>query len=285
VPETPDRELHALLRADPARGWRRFVDEYTPWLVSIIERAGVRDPDDVSDVYVRVCDRLAADRCARLRAHDPAHGALAAWLTTIVKHVVVDWIRSRAGRRRLFGAVEHLDERDRAVFELFYWDGRPASEIAEILRSRQSAAITVADVLDALARIDAVLTDRHRAQLAAFTARTRPHVSLDDLPVAPASGGDGAPADPEQRLRAKETDTVLRAALATLTSEEAAIVRLLYVQGWSRDDVRRALHLPELTAARVRSILATLRARLAERAVSLSDLSTPGLTFLEDGGR
>ena len=56
-----DRELRERLIQDPASGWRAFVDQFTPTLLQLIERCGVRDRDDVMDLYVHVCERLAAD--------------------------------------------------------------------------------------------------------------------------------------------------------------------------------------------------------------------------------
>ncbi len=75
-----DRELRERLIQDPDAGWRAFVDQYTPRLLQLIETCGVRDRDDAMDLYVHVCERLAADDCARLRKHDPGHILLeAAW--------------------------------------------------------------------------------------------------------------------------------------------------------------------------------------------------------------
>jgi DNA-directed RNA polymerase specialized sigma24 family protein len=276
----PDLELHARLMASPAEGWRLFVDAYTPLILSLIDRAGIEDRDDMTDVYVTVCERLSANGHARLRAHDPRKGALAAWLTTVVRHAAVDWVRSRAGRRRLFRAVKRLPLLDQTVFALYYWEGRQASEIAETLRSRGDKSVGVPDVLDSLARLDGVLSDRQRRQLSVLVTRNAAPVSLDDVP--PAASAMPAPLDPELRLRVRALDEAMRAALREMPAEDAAIVRLLFVQGWTRADVARALHLGDLTAARVQQILQRLREKAAALSVTPSDVATPGLSFLED---
>jgi DNA-directed RNA polymerase specialized sigma24 family protein len=275
-----DRDLRALLAEDPERGWRAFVDQYTPVLLALIARDGVADRDDAGEVYVRVCERLAEDRCRRLRRHDPDKGALAAWLTVFVRHTVVDWVRSRAGRRRLFQAIARLVAFDRRVFELYYWEHRSVAEIAGLLGVERRTRVDVAEVLDALQRIDEAMTDRHRRQLLAALARTRTPVSLDDEAADALPGSAG---DPEQALRAREIDRSFSAALAALPSEDAAIIRLTFVHGWSRAEVQRALHLERLTAERLASILAGLKRRLAEQRIGPSDAATPGLTFLEGG--
>lgn len=282
VSELADREWRALLHSDPERGWRMFVEAYTPVVVSLVERAGVGGRDEVTDVYVRVCERLAANGCDRLRAHDPAKGPLVAWLTVIVRHAVVDWVRSRAGRRRLFGVLEALDAADRRVFELYYWERLRPSEIAGWLETELGRVVTLGDVLDALHRIQSVLSDRQRGQLMSSVMRARRAASLDsdDVPVP-----ESPEARPDERLRSREIDAELSRALRQIPAEDAAILRLLFVQGWSRQDVVRALGLDDLSAARVKGILTAVRSALVPSGLAAGDAAAPGLRFLEDESR
>jgi DNA-directed RNA polymerase specialized sigma24 family protein len=281
VHDLSDDALRALLIEDPERGWRAFVDQYTPTLLALIARSGVFERDAAADVYLRVCERLAGDGCARLLRRDPERGALAAWLSTVVRHAVVDWVRSRAGRRRLFGAIKRLDGFDQRVFELYYWEHRRPAEIAEILRARERRPVELPAVLAALARIQEAMTDRHRSELLALVARNRPAVSLDeaDAPLGLAAPED----DPEQALSVREIDALFASALAELPPEDAAIVRLTFVQGWSREQVRRGLHLERLTGERIASILAKLKDLFTSRSVGPREAATRGLRFLEDG--
>jgi RNA polymerase sigma factor (sigma-70 family) len=277
-----DEALQTLLETDPERGWRAFVDQYTSTLALLIERAGVLDADDRSDVYVRVCERLAERQCARLRRRDPGKGALAAWLTIVVRHAVVDWIRSRAGRRRLFDSVEQLEEFDRRVFELYYWERHRVSEIVELVAQEANRTVSIADVFDALGRIEEALSHRHRAQLLAATLRNTPAAPLDNDPDRPAPAFVDPRPDPEAALRGKQLDHVLGVALAALTSEDAAIVRLHFVHGRALHEVQRALHLTELPRGRIRDILTRLRAVLETRGVRPDGTVVPGLAVLED---
>ena len=282
VAQLSDEAPHALLERDSERGWRAFVDTYTTTLLALIERAGVTDRDDQRDVYVRVCERLADRKCARLRGHDPLKGALAAWLTIVVRHAVVDWVRSRAGRRRLFGAIERLGEGDQRIFELYYWDGRRAAEIAEVLSTERRERASVGDVLDALERIGHVLSERHRFELLALVARSHQTVSLEtDAGRSPLTLVE-LRHNPETVLAVKHLERTLSHAIAELPAEDAAIVRLMFVQGWARHEIQRALHLKELTRERVRAILTGLRARLEARGIGAREAATPGLAFLED---
>jgi DNA-directed RNA polymerase specialized sigma24 family protein len=180
VEELSDEALRALLIEDPERGWRAFVDQHTPTLLGLIARAGIEDRDDRADIYLRVCERLAEDDCARLRRRDPGRGALAAWLTTVVRNTVVDWVRTRAGRRRLFRGIRRLGSFDQRVFELYYWEHRRPVEIVEVLRMREATPVALSEVLAALSRIQQTMSDRHRGELLALVARSRPAVSFDD---------------------------------------------------------------------------------------------------------
>jgi DNA-directed RNA polymerase specialized sigma24 family protein len=191
---------------------------------------------------------------------------MAAWLTVVVRHAVVDWVRSRAGRRRLFRVIRDLDPLARRVFELYYWDGHRAPEIAEMLSVQPGPRADLAAVLDALERIQSVLTDRHRGELMSLVARSGSAVNVDVLDDTPAASLDRG-SDPEARLQWLELEAALAAALAELPAEDAAIARLLFVQGWGREDVRRALHLDGLSRHRVSGIVERLRSALVARGI------------------
>ena len=257
-----DDRLRLLLAEDPARGWRTFIDGYTPMLLALIERAGIVDRDEAMEVYVQVCERLAAHDYKALRRRDPSIGSFAGWLAVIVKRAAVDWVRSRAGRRRIFAAIRELDRFHHRLFELFYWEGRRPAEAAELLSVEMKGAVTLDQVFDALERIDGALSARHRGELISLVARSQTAVSLDgdddNRPLEPPAPD----LDPETLLRARERSEQLARALAALPPEDAVIVSLKFVEGLTRAQIQRFLRLPELTEHRVRTIVATLRAHL-----------------------
>lgn len=267
MPTLNDAALHELLVADPARGWRAFVEQYTPSLLATIEQAGVRDRDEAMEVYVHVCEHLAAHDCARLRRHDPAKGTLAAWLVTVVRHVLVDWVRAERGRKRLFGAVRALDRVDREVFEHFYWRERGPAEIAERVRDDRGRPIGLPAVFDAFDRIEHALTPRHRIELLSNAMRAREPLPLEGEGGALALDPPDEEPDPEERLRARQVRQALTDALAELPSEDALIVWLRYCDGLSRTQIVRALHLDQLTSERIRGIVDRIRASLERRGV------------------
>jgi RNA polymerase sigma factor (sigma-70 family) len=261
-----DRQLDAdvprLLAEDAAAGWRTFINRHTPTVIALIERAGVRDRDEAMDVYTLVCEHLAANDCGRLRRWNPAKGTLNSWLAVVVRRVAVDWVRSRAGRRRLFGAVKRLGPVERRVFELFFWEGRQAVEITEVLSVERGTPVRLSDVLAALDAIHDALRERHYSELLSTATRAATPASLE----AEYEEGRIDPEDPAARvdseIERRELAGALEAALQELPAEDAAIVRLHYLEGLPVGEVRRALHLSELSQTRVSTILAQLRTRL-----------------------
>ena len=262
-----DEELRTLIRSDPRRAWRTFIDQYTPMMLGLIRRAGVDDRDEMMDVYVLVCERLSERGFQRLRTQDAARGSIGGWLAVIIRHAAVDWIRSKKGRRRLFQAVKDLAPFDQRVFELFYWDERAPAEIAELLSIETKRRAVVGDVLEALARIDARLTDRHRSELISLAIRSKEPLAIDDSSAAslPASG-----LDPEGVARSREIHEHFEAALRLLPAEDAAIVRMKFVEGLATSDVEFALG-TKIPMRRIDEIIARLRAVLRERGVDERD--------------
>jgi RNA polymerase sigma factor (sigma-70 family) len=258
-----DDEWAALIAADPARGWRRFIDTHTPFLLAQIERADVVDRDEAMEIYTRVCERLSDGNCAALRRRDPGAGSLRGWLAVVVRRAAVDYVRSQLGRRRMFGAVKELDRFHQRLFELYYWERRSLAEATEVLRVELKQDVSLETVLDSLETVDRALSERHRSELLSLVARARP-ASLDDPDgVSAVDEPIATTPDPESAMRARELEGRLNRALATLPPEDAAIVTLKYVEGLTRTQIQRLLRLPDLTEHRVRAIVATLRARLS----------------------
>lgn len=259
-----DRELREQLIRDADAGWRAFVDQYSPRLLQLIEQCGVRDRDDAMDLYVHVCERLAADDCARLRRHDPSKGALTAWLSTVVRRMLVDWVRSNQGRKRLFGSVKALAEIDQQVFELYYWRRHTLAEIASLVRDHAGNPIGISGVFAALDRVERALTERQRAELITLAARNSGVISIDDEEGESVISVASETPNPEAAVLAAHDQRTLDAALATLDAEDRVIVCMRYMDGLTLAEIRRALHLESLAPERISKIVASLRAALEQ---------------------
>jgi RNA polymerase sigma factor (sigma-70 family) len=279
-----DGDLRTLLIEDPDRGWRAFIDQYTPRMLALIERGGIRDQDEAMEVYVLVCERLAEDDCVRIRRFDPSKGAIGAWLSVLVRHTMVDWVRARAGRRRLFKSVQALPPIEQRVFELFYWENKMPAEIAGALDG-QFGSPSLATVLEALERVQAALTERQRAELVAMTARAATPASLDAPTDDEEQTIDAADprADLEATAQVRELDALMEQALSALPADEALVIRLKYVEGFTLKQIRAATGVTTLTEQQVRDILDRLKQRLGAAGVSTPGAATQGLAFLEGG--
>ena len=260
--ELSDRELRERLITDAEAGWRAFVDQYSARLLQLIQQCGVRDRDDAMDLYVHICERLAADDCARLRRHDPAKGALTAWLATVVRRMLVDWVRSNRGRKRLFASIKALSPIDQEVFERYYWRRHSPSEMADLILGSSGRGIGLAAVFASLERIERALTERQRADLMTMATRTDAAVPLEDEAGEPVVRVASEQPDPEMALLAARRGESLAAALHTLPAEDRVIVSMRIVDGLTLPEIKRALHLDSLTPERLAGILSALRAAL-----------------------
>jgi DNA-directed RNA polymerase specialized sigma24 family protein len=267
VTSLSDDALRTLIREDPAAGWRAFIDQYTPLLVGLIRRAGLDDRDEVMEVYVVVCERLSAQNFARLKTQDAQRGSIGGWLAVMTRHAAVDWIRSKKGRRRLFQAVRDLSPLDQRVFELFYWDDRTPSEICEIERTPLAA------VLESLERIQCALSDRHRGELLALAVRSKPAIALDETDAADHIADPRM--DPETAARTAQVTERFEAAIRSLPAEDAAIVRLKYVEGLSNAGIEKAIGV-SVTASRMHDILTRLRSTLRTLGIDEGDAALLG---------
>jgi DNA-directed RNA polymerase specialized sigma24 family protein len=260
-----DEALRALIRTDPEEGWRAFIDQYTPLIVGLIRRAGLDDRDEMMEVYVLICERLSARGFERLKSQDVARGSLGGWLAVLTRHAAVDWIRSRRGRRRLFAAVRDLPPFDQRVFERYYWEDRSASEIAGMERADLAA------VLEALERIQTTLSDRHRAELLSMAIRSKPPLALEETDAAERVADPQA--DPEMSARVAELNERFETALSRLPAEDAAIVRLKYVEGLTNAAIEHALGASGVTTSRLHDILGRLRSALVGLGVDARDIA------------
>jgi DNA-directed RNA polymerase specialized sigma24 family protein len=160
--------------------------------------------------------------------------------------------------------IQNLDPLHQQAFQLFYWNDRTPAEIAEELSVTAGRPVKLVEVLSMIDRINETLTERHYSDLVSMTARSRPPVSLDAALEEGTIDPPDRTASPEVRVAGRERQAAFETALAGLAAEDAAIVRLHYVQGLALPDVRRALHLTDLSRSRLAAIVDTLRERLGE---------------------
>lgn len=137
-------------RSEPA--WALFIDRYRRLIFSAI-RHFAKDPDDVMDVFARVCESLRENDLARLRSHAdaPAPGArFSTWLVTVVRNCTVDWFRHRDGRPRR-RTPPNLTPLQQRIHQMIFVDGSSHDECFQRLRLAEPAAISAHEFSEALA--------------------------------------------------------------------------------------------------------------------------------------
>lgn len=154
-----DRELATRLQRRDPQALAELYDKYGRIAFSLIVRI-VRDPgiaeDLTQETFLRVWNRMAG--------FDAKRGALGAWVLTVARNRAIDYLRSVDGRtrhnaielsatetpavfvdleanlinsdraRQLKGAFEKLNEKQRMVIELAYFEGLSQTEMAERMK-------------------------------------------------------------------------------------------------------------------------------------------------------
>ena len=238
----------AAVMENGSRAFPGFLREYTPFILSCIRRFAA-DPDERMEIYVHVCERLAADDCRRIRQYRGA-GRLGAckfstWLAAVVFNLSREWIRSARGRRRLFGSIQGLSRTNRLIFRYYFWDGYSRGQIATLLRMKNHTKCTVGEVTERLAEIEKHLTKDHKWRLVTGLLRSSGPISIDKprAVVGEESGLDlpDRREDSGRWLEREDANERLRGLVAQLPDEERLAIVLRFERGLSAREIAAAL--------------------------------------------
>jgi RNA polymerase sigma factor (sigma-70 family) len=132
--------------------WDSFIARYRRLIFSAI-RHHVTDPDDVMDVFARVCEALRADELARLRRypHDGRPTArFSTWLVAVVRNQTIDWLRHRDGRRgqHLPDGLSHVQQR---IYQHVFLDGASHRDCFHLLTSADGIPLSTHEFASELA--------------------------------------------------------------------------------------------------------------------------------------
>jgi len=249
-----------LETGDPERAWDYFVERYRRLIFGAI-RHFTGEPDDVMDVFARVCEVLRENDFARLRrcaARWEPERQLSTFLYTVVHNITIDWFRRRDGRPRLSTVAAALPPLQRRIFEYVFVDGRSHVEAYELLRSGDAPHLAFGEFLGEL-------SGTYRA------VRRGPHGHIaGQLAVPPPSLPD-APSDPAV---AAEQRVLLARALDGLPPEDRLAVQLYVVDEMPAEEVAHVLGYPNAKTVynRVYRALGAVRTHLAQSGIRGGDL-------------
>lgn len=242
--------------------WDLCIGRYRRLIFAAIRRY-TRDPDDVMDVFARVCEALREDDFRRLRRYaaqaDPA-GRFSTWLCAVIYNLTIDWIRRRDGRPRLSAVASALPPIQQRLFEYVFVQQRSHIEAYELLRSRDAPALTFSGFLKELSATYRSVGTSRRGRLVQELTATPPEPPPEPTDLDPAM--------------LVERRAVLAAAMQSLSDEDRLAVQLYVVDGVPADQVARSLGLAGAKAVynRVYRALASLRGHLERSGISAGDL-------------
>ena len=160
-----ERWFHELERGHLDAAWEGFLGRYRRLIFGTI-RHYAHQPDDVMDVFARVCEALRADGMARLRSYAPNRTArFSTWLVVVIRNLAIDWYRSREGRTRLSAAAARLPALQQTIFREVFLQGRSHAEAYEVIRSRESCDLSFSAFLRELAEVYRSMSGRRAGRL------------------------------------------------------------------------------------------------------------------------
>lgn len=188
--------------------------------------------DEAEEFRSCVHVRLLEDDCAVLRRFG-GQSSLKTYLSVVIQRLFLDFRRQRWGVWRPSAEAKRLGETAVRLDVLVHRDGLSLEEAIETIRHNEGAAATPGELRALAARLP-----EHRPR------RTE---GEDALPVADTGAADAveAPALAEQRTkRARELRRALREALGPLPAEDALVLRMRFLDGFTMARIAELLRLP-----------------------------------------
>ena len=241
-----------LEAGDPDAAWDLFIERYRGLIFGAI-RHYTTEPDEVSDVFARVCEALRADDFARLRRCaaivDPAR-SFSTWLVAVVHNLTIDWFRHRDGRPRLSALAASLPPLLQRIFAYVF---------LELLRSRDGASLAFGEFLHELGNTYRAATAGRHGRVAAELAVRLPALDTDP---------------PDDPAVLAERRGILAEVLDALPVDDRLAVQLYVVDEVPAAQIARALGYASAKTVynRVYRALAAIRARLERAGIRGGDL-------------
>ena len=237
--------LQQLENGQIERGWRSFVDCYTPLLFQVV-REFESDDFGADECFVDLCSRLAENDFARLFQFDQGgRASFETWLRVVATRLCIDWQRSRHGRSRPLRAVRNLAPIEQELFELRFRQGLALHEC--LLQLNQThPALTRKAFNDHNAKLNRALTPRQHHALA--SRARQPEALSEEI-----GGGRQCPvsvSEPERALMQQQDHERLREALFKLEPLQRLLITLRFSSELSLEDVARMTGLGNAQAAR-----------------------------------
>ncbi len=223
-----ERTLSELLNAEPARAYQQLLSDYAAVIQQMIKRF-FRDPDEVMEVFVDICERLQAREYSALRSFKGG-SPIKPWLSVIAANASRDRLRrSRAGELPPLFASK-LSAFERVVYRCYYRHQMSHEEIALIATADTGEHHSASEVGEAISRIDEMLGAERRWRLVHLIALRAQSFSVDVLIESGKLPGEETADWNDEALLATEQKEMLARAFQAMEPEDRLILQLRFEQ-------------------------------------------------------
>ena len=235
-------------RAESA--WKKFLESYSPTIMQVVcHHEG--DKSRADECFLFVCEKLSDNGFRRLLQFDASRKAhFRTWLKLVVSNICVDWHRKAYGRQRPYRAIAKLSAFDRLVHHYNTECSMNRSACFHALQLTYPD-LTEDQFTESMSRLHNTLTSRQRWQLSVrkrVTGSTNSFDACSDHPTATELVGTGP--DPATVVQLLQTREALLKAMARLTRQQRALLRLRYQEELSLKDVADLAGLGDLHRAK-----------------------------------
>lgn len=244
---TIDAILHQLATGQVERGWRAFIDRFTPTLFQVV-REFETDEFSADECYVDLCSALAENDFARLRQFNPdGPASFETWLRVVASRLCIDWHRSRYGRLRPLTSVTQLCAVEQELFDLRFRKGLALNECLQQLR-QSYAGLSPTAFARHNANLNQALEPRQHHALA--SQARRPERFTEEAEAS--SRAPSSASDPESGLMRMQDRERLRQALSQLDPLQRLLIKLRFNHELTHREVARMAGLKNAHSAQRR---------------------------------
>lgn len=272
-------KLFKLLHDESKEGWDFFINQYSSLVLSTISHF-VDDYDDKMDIYLFVCQALAANDLRKLKQFKirkgKTKGKFSTWLVLVVKNLCVDWFRKRDGRKRLFRSIERLTQLDQMVFEYCYLRGYSYHESYEIIKPELQQQVTFNDISKSVYRINKELSKKNQWKIISDLMKSVPQKSINAFRQGERSSVEILDTSkiPERLMLRKEIRTILDEAMNQLSAKDRLILKLRFEYALSAKEIASILRIEDYLTiyGKLNQLFTVLKKQLEAKEISWEDL-------------
>jgi len=237
------------------RGWKAFVDRYSPLMFRIV-REFENDDFTAEECFVDLCSALADNGFARLLQFRIGGAAsFETWLSVVATRLCIDWQRARYGRLRPLKAVQDLDPVEQNLFDLRFRQGLALHEC--LLQLQQTfPGLTRESFNEHNGRLNRALVSRQHHALASNPRNPTRWTEKSNVCGETVQQSCG----PESEFMREQDKESLGKALARLDPLQQLLIKLRFSHELTFEEVARMAGLKSAHSAhrRIRSALTEL---------------------------